>query len=264
MPPITKSLLFPYGSPSELYQKIATQEERHTAEHPYEYIQRVYAESTANSKLTGLPGYSPPWFVRLLNGATLYASYITIILTLQFVFTVLLSAIAKVIELISTVRFTVEIPYTGWEIYTLSPASSTNTEAVVIVMTPILLSFLFFWGWLLVFWSLNRISKAISNPYEKEYIEWLDEIEPTNTAFPPGLAYIQRDKDLFEDTESLPKSIPPAFRELQTFEKIVYLIKAVKLTIWTFFFSTILWQNQVLIQQTGWVDGVETKGERKH
>lgn len=259
----TDSIFFPYGSPTELYHKIAQPEERETVEHPYEYIQRVYDDSTANSKLTGLPGYSPPWFVRLLNGATLYASYITFILTIQFLLTVIVTMVATGIEMISTVRFTVGIPYTGWEVYTMTPADSSAADPFILIMTPILLSFLLFWGSLIIFWGLNSLSKNISAPYEKEYADWLDEIKPTNTALPPGLAYAYRDDDLIEENEELPVSVPPFLRQLRTFEKIAYSLGTVKLVFLTFLFSTLLWQNQVLLKQNGWLDGTDSEFENR-
>lgn len=252
-----QSLFFPLGSPSEIYQKIATPEERQNAEHPYEYLQRVYKDVTPNSRLTGLPGYSPPWPVRIINGVTVYTSYLVLLLFLQFFVTLTIALTATAIEMISNIQFTVEIPYTGWVLYNLSPATTAESEALIIVMTPLLLSFLLFWGGIVLFMVVNKISKTLSRPYEKEYAEWLDELEPVNTALPPGLAYEMRDEDEQITEGGVPIAAPSAFREVRTFEKIMYSIKTVRAIVWAFFASATLMHSRVMIQQAGWIDDMD-------
>lgn len=241
--PLGIKKLFP--SVTKIYEEVSTPPEQGESEHPYEYLTRAYEDSSLNSRLTGLPGYSPPWFIRILNGATAIFSYITMFLSLVFVFILGCTVTAAVIETISTIEFTLWIPYTGWEIYTF-PLSHTS-RSFVLTASPALISFLSVWVSMMVFIGFNNISSKVSRPYEDEYYEWLQELEPPENGFPAGLAYAWRENEF--DYGEIPTAAPPALREQRRFETIVYVCKTIYKTIVAFFVRTMTFHMIVLYEQ---------------
>jgi hypothetical protein len=228
-----------------MYKRLSMPPEREQTEHPYEYIQRVYADSSPNSKLTGLAGFSPPFIVRLLNGITYYFYFVVIIGVLQFILTALVTITAFVTELISTIQFTVSIPYTGWVIVTVPFESSGD---FIVIMTPLLLSFILFVVSTWIFTSLNKASHKLSEPYEIEYEAWLNDIKPADNGFPPGLAQSLSNTEF--DYGDIPSSAPLKFRQIRRIEKIIYCIKT------GYHFSLMLFFSMVLFQHRVMVDGV--------
>lgn len=202
----------------QMYDKVSGTPEREICEHPSEFISRVYG-SSFNSQLTGLPGYSPPWPVRIINGGAYTSSYMTLLNVLFFVGMMLYSGLVWMIETITTAEVIFQLPFTGGDLFTIESIPFTFT------LTPIVLGVVVLVISTWISYSLYWLSAKVSVPYEDEYEDWLTEIQPTNKAYPAGLQYEMYGSgtDAYDD---LPAAVPPAFRELRLFEKIIRAIKA--------------------------------------
>lgn len=238
----------------QMYDTVSGTPEREVCEHPSEFISRVYG-SSFNSQLTGLPGYSPPWPVRLINGGAYTSSYLTLLSVLFFLGMVLYSGLVWTFETMTTAEVVFQLPFTGWDVFTMESTGFT------LVMTPIVLGLVVFvlstWATYALYW----LSAKVSVPYEEEYEEWLTEIEPTNKAYPAGLQYEMYGGD--EVYEDLPASVPPAFRDLRLFEKVLRAIKALFLVQFSMMFQMMWMQNRVVYPKTNIEETTSKVDERQ-
>jgi len=221
---------------TQIYNSV-TPPEKSSTEHPYEYITENFSDNTPNSKLTGLPGYSPPTFVRFLNGITYYSSKLVLVLAFQFLVVLFATIFAYVIESVSTIEFSLQIPLTGWTIIVLGPDFS-------LVMTPILLSLSIFVFGVLCMDGSNKVSSFVSEPYEKQYQNWLEDLKPVDNGYPASLSICLTDTEY--DYGEIPEAAPLYFRRIRLFEKLIFVSKTSVIFLLNVFFQMMLLQNQLL------------------
>lgn len=230
-------MVFKFSQLHKDAKDVAGLPERKQPEHLYEYIERTYG-NTINSRISGLPGYTPPTIVRVLNGLTYLSASLWVYSTLSLICLICLYIGCYLIESVSTVTF-----YLPNFLSNLFGYELVSFYSFSIVVTPLFAMSVLWFGLVGLSGLIERLSRFMSQPYEEKYRNWLNEIKPTNSAgYPPSYQYLYTESTLPNPPEDV---APTVCRERRTTEKIAYQLEVLLVSITSVMYTVLLFQMGV-------------------
>jgi hypothetical protein len=183
--------------------------------HPYTYITENY-DKTFNAKQTGLPGYTPPFLIRIINTFAYLTKYIHFFVVLLNIIVIASSLLFATLNYLTSLSMSYTGPFAGVSLLTVPKVEFT------LFFTPVIVTISLYIGSVLFMFGFESLSYLLSKPYEDEYEEWLQKLEPINTAYPPSVQYTLSENESYSDLKkTAPTSAPQPFTDPQLYDKVI-------------------------------------------